>query len=484
MKTQMTRRELLRIAGVGLAGLALAACQPKVVEVTRVVKEEVEKVVKETVVVKEAVEVEKEVTRVVEKEKVVEKVVEKGPAQLPKMKLRFGYGGWAKEMADVVIANFQSVEPNVDVEIEVIAGDFIQKLYTMAAAGTTPDAQWIADAHVMNLAHNKVMLDMKPLAEAEGAELLEDVYPAMRALGEWAGGLYMLAWAADAPVMYYNKDLFAKAGVPEPDPLGMKVDEFQLACQKLTNEAEQVYGTNIPESWWAVYVPWIVGFGGSFYNEDKTKVLIDSPQAIEACQALADLYCKYKGHVPRGAQLGGDPFMIQKSATMITNRIGCFNIRKAQVKFDWDVCLPPIQPVKHTCGSGTMGPGVSAAAQKRGTHVAAWKLVSTILKPATQRHFARQYMSIPVLMSMAKDPAWYDLPAPPANRDVFLEIFNGRAITPPQPKDPNCGTVYVGETNKIMNEAWEKMVIGCEPAATVFPEAAARINDCIARGGK
>ncbi|MBM3190011.1 MAG: hypothetical protein FJZ90_14970, partial [Chloroflexi bacterium] len=55
----LTRRTLLRSALAGSAGLALAACQPVVVE------KEVEKVVKETVVVKEAVEVEKEVTRVV-----------------------------------------------------------------------------------------------------------------------------------------------------------------------------------------------------------------------------------------------------------------------------------------------------------------------------------------------------------------------------------------------------------------------------------
>lgn len=478
MSEQISRRAFLRRAGVMGAGLAavLAGCQPKVVE----------KIVVQTQVVEKKVEVPKEVTKVVEKTVVVEKKVEVKAAQLPKMKLTFGYGGWAKEMADVVIANFQAVEPNVDVEIAVIAGDFIQVLYTQAAAGTTGDAQWIADAHVMNLAHNKVMLDMQPLADAdpETSALLKDVYPAMKGLGMWQNGLYMLAWAADAPVMYYNKELFTKAGLPEPNPLGMKVDEFQAACQKITNEKEQIYGTNIPESWWAVYVPWIEGYGGKFYSDDKSKTLIDSPEAIEACQALADLYCKYKGHVPRGANLGGDPFMVGKSATMITNRIGCFNIRKAGVKFEWNVCLPPIQPKKHVCGSGTMGPGVSTAAQKRGTHVAAYKLVSTILKPATQKHFARQYMSIPVLQSMAKDPSWYDLPAPPANRDVYLEIFKGRAIIPPAPKGPECGTVYVGETNKVMNDAWDQMVVGCKPAKEVLPAAAKLINDCIARGGK
>ena len=48
MKTRMTRRELLRYLGLGSMGLALAACQPQVVQETVVVKEEVEKVITAT----------------------------------------------------------------------------------------------------------------------------------------------------------------------------------------------------------------------------------------------------------------------------------------------------------------------------------------------------------------------------------------------------------------------------------------------------
>ena len=44
-------------------------------------------------------------------------------------------------------------------------------------------------------------------------------------------------------------------------------------------------------------------------------------------------------------------------------------------------------------------------------------------------------------------------------------------------------TVYVGETNKFMTEAWEKMTIGCVPATEALPPAIEQINDCIARGG-
>jgi multiple sugar transport system substrate-binding protein len=469
MSKKLSRRAFLRGIGAAGAGLAatMAGCQPKTV----IVKE----------VVKETVEVEKEVEKVVKETVVVEKQV--GPVGLPDMTIRFGYGGWAQQYAEIMITNFQTRFPNVNVDIEIIAGDFIQKLYTMAAAGTTADAQWIADAHVIPLAVNGVMLDMNPLADADTEFDSSDIYPVMKGLGEYQGAWYMMPWAADAPVMYYNKTMLEEAGYPLPDPMnGYTVQEFQEACGAVYDPDKEQYGWLGGENWWAVYVPWIYGFGGRFYNEDKSGVLVDSPEAAEACQALADIYNVYNGAVPKGADFGGNALLLGKACFWLMNRFYCANLRDAEVEFEWDVAVPPRQPVKHTAGAGTMGPGVSAAAAQRGTEVAAWKLVSTIAMSGTQKHFARQYLSIPVLQSMAKDDSWYGLAAPPENRDVFLKVPE-IAITPPTPLNNDCGTVYVGETNKAMNDAWDEMVVGGVPAEQALEKAAEIINDCMARGG-
>jgi len=71
----LSRREFLRIAAIGVAGAAAAACQPQTVVVEKEVAKEVTKIVKETVVVEK--EVAKEVTKIVEKE--VEKIVTATP---------------------------------------------------------------------------------------------------------------------------------------------------------------------------------------------------------------------------------------------------------------------------------------------------------------------------------------------------------------------------------------------------------------------
>ncbi len=465
MAKKLSRRAFLRGMGATGAGLAamMAGCQPQTVVVEKQVTVEVEKekVVKETVIVEKQV----------------------GPVGLEDQTIRFGYGGWAQSYAEIMITNFQTQYPNVDVDIEIIAGDFIQKLYTMAAAGTTADAQWIADAHVIPLAENEVMLDMNPLADADTEFDATDIYPVMKGLGEYQGGWYMMPWAADAPVMYYNKTMLEEKGLPLPDPMnGYSVQEFQEICGAVTDEDKEQYGWLGGENWWAIYVPWIYGFGGQFYNEDASKVLVDSDESTEACQALADIYVKYKGAVPKGADFGGNALLLGKACFWLMNRFYCANLRDAEVDFEWDVAVPPRQPVKHVAGAGTMGPGVSKAAVSRGTEQASWKLVSTIAQPGTQKHFARQYLSIPVLQSMAKDPSWYDLAPPPVNRDVFLKVPE-IAITPPTPKDGSCGTVYVGETNKAMNDAWEEMVIGDVPAKEALSKAAEIINDCLVRGG-
>jgi len=72
MSNLFSRREFLRTAALGAAGVAAVACQPQtvVVKETVEVEKQVEKVVKETVVVEK--EVEKEVTKIVETEKIVE----------------------------------------------------------------------------------------------------------------------------------------------------------------------------------------------------------------------------------------------------------------------------------------------------------------------------------------------------------------------------------------------------------------------------
>ena len=73
---ELTRRDFLRLSAATVSGVLLAACQPKIVEVTKIVEKPVEKIVKETVIVAGT-------------PKVVEKVITVAPAKKPDVTLRY-----------------------------------------------------------------------------------------------------------------------------------------------------------------------------------------------------------------------------------------------------------------------------------------------------------------------------------------------------------------------------------------------------------
>jgi multiple sugar transport system substrate-binding protein len=111
--------------------------------------------------------------------------------------------------------------------------------------------------------------------------------------------------ASETTLMFYNKDLFDRAGLPYPpsDPAqAWTWDEFLLAARALTADSAglhpgevgfdpsqiNVYGVTLADAWWAYY-PFIYSNGGQIVNEDGTRLLLDSPEALEATQKLADL---------------------------------------------------------------------------------------------------------------------------------------------------------------------------------------------------
>jgi len=120
-----SRRSFLRMALLGSAAAAVAACQPKIVEVPKEVVKEVEKVVKETVIVEGT-------------PKIVEKVVVEQAPQEPVLVQWYDYDITTNFPQELVQA-FMKVHPEIEVEVVGTAGGYYDKLQTILAAGMAPD---------------------------------------------------------------------------------------------------------------------------------------------------------------------------------------------------------------------------------------------------------------------------------------------------------------------------------------------------------
>lgn len=293
MHKLVTRRSVLKAALCASAGI-LAACQPKVVEVTRVVEKE--KVVKETVevekIVKEAVEVEKEVTRVVEKD--VDKAAQAAAAlkgELTWDTFRRPGSGWNEER----IAAFEKKFPNVTVEFRPIVVSNQQeaygKMYAQHAAGDLGDicAFDPSHYHFWRAIDKGIILPITDLVDADGLDLTE-WFDAFIAQQWYKGDIYGLpSWGWTGYDLFVaNKLHFDEAGIDLNDPTSRdhSLEDIEEWGRKLKVGGE---GGQVADRYGIALAGGDAGqsvltraFGGDVISEDGTKCLLLEEESIAA----------------------------------------------------------------------------------------------------------------------------------------------------------------------------------------------------------
>jgi multiple sugar transport system substrate-binding protein len=380
------------------------------------------------------------------------------------------------------VRRFQEEHANITVQEELIAGDVVEGLTARQAGGALQDVIQVPGVQVKAFAIKQIAANMEELAKKDAASqaLLKDVYPLMLDHGrvKTKPGLYMLPWALDVLVVYYNKNMFQSAGVELPKPT-WTVDDQLAAAKRLTRDtgdpgtSQYGIGFNFPA--WTEYGAWVRGYGGDMLAADGRRCVIDGPAAIDAIEAMTALVTRHKVAPPPGTNFGGDAFQLGKVAMMATIRNGAAQLRKAKVEFDWDAEIRPAFPKQRLTGMGTHGWAVSTQTK---SPEAAWKLTSYMISRPAQEIFARSYATVPVLRSMRNDASWRSLPAPPNNHEAFVKAADFGTIAPEFPLE--CGSANFGTVSQIMRDAITDVLGGKQGASTALRDAAAKINSCMA----
>lgn len=202
----------------------------------------------------------------------------------------------------------------VDFRVERVPFDgFLSKIITAAIARRTPDIARVDIGHLARLAYGKVIA---PLDHPENLSLWGKTDPAL-ALKKHLDRLIPVAGSANRVLLrartpdqndtnflygisdqvtnialYYNKDLFARAGL-DPERPPRTWEEFLSFGKKLTNPGEGRYGfgSNI-SLWWVL--PYLYSRRTDVLNEGYTKCLLREESAVNAITFLQDLRRKHK----------------------------------------------------------------------------------------------------------------------------------------------------------------------------------------------
>jgi len=237
-------------------------------------------------------------------------------------------------------------DQNGDVNIivdKVPYGDALKKTMTGLATGSLQDVFYAPVRWGKYLAYKGTCLWLDDYVKTKDPSL-DDYY-------EWAidgasfeGKLYGLPHEMNPGAYaccYYNKDLLAEAGVPEPTP-DWTVEDFPEMAAKVQDRDKKIYGTTwIPGRFYA-YSSLARSFGGRLITKDGKKWTFSTdPKSVEAARWVYDLRNKWDAGADReemeglsftAGRVGFNISNIQSSGSVITG-VGD--------KFDLGITLAP-----------------------------------------------------------------------------------------------------------------------------------------------
>ncbi|GED70873.1 sugar ABC transporter substrate-binding protein [Brevibacillus reuszeri] len=203
-----------------------------------------------------------------------------------------------KKKMEEIIAKFQTSHPNIKIKTETAPyEDFYQKLTTQIAAGTAPDI-WQSDGtKVFGFAQRGAIRD---ITDYVTKEVNKDEVNGLEFNKDADGKYWGVPQGIQVGALFYNKDLFDKAGVSYPTA-DWTWDDLKAAAAKLTldangknaddpafdkNSVKQFGFTFFGSSRGAFNI--LKAYGGGVLDPTMTKSIINSPENKKAVEWMAD----------------------------------------------------------------------------------------------------------------------------------------------------------------------------------------------------
>ncbi len=445
-----SRRQFLTTAAVAAGGTLLAACQPKVVEVEKVVTQ----IVKEEVIVEGTPKI---------VEKVVEKVVEVAAPAEKAVDVRYMWWGSEQQRAiDMQLDLFKDLAPNIKMNSELVPwAQYWDKLWTALAGGDAPDTFWLNMSNFASLVAKDTLMNIQPLLDAD-EKLKTDWelnFDALKAAYVFEGDAYSWPRDYDTITLAVNTSLLDEAGLSMPDSADdfsawdwVMCKEYATAMTKKEGERTTQYGMVASNTGQTGWFNWVYSNGGTLLNEDKTAFTMNEAPAVEALR-------EYVSYRLEGLSPGAEALQTMgASDQFVTGRVGLMHIgswnvgtlNEQVVDFEWDAVPIPYAPTgKSICQIHGLG---NTIAKNTKVADAAFTWVSYLGSFAGSGVLGNSDTVIPSRSDTA--PLWFNPTFNPKNRSLFLKWTDKSMYSPntAEPTTAQWSKFITDELTLVMEE--------------------------------
>lgn len=315
-----------------------------------------------------------------------------------------------KHLGDLVTKKY----PDIELTFQTASfTDYFTKLAAQSSGGNAPCLLGMQSLRAPGL--GQLLQPLDDLAKKQGVDLAQFDPAIVKGL-QVDGKQVAIPYDLGPLMIYYNKDMFAKAGATVPKP-GWTTDDFLAAAKKLTTNGK--YG-------FAAFpvVDWTVPFATSIFGVNPVtpdgKAQLTNPQFVKAMQWYADLVQKEKvapsipatndGTWPINQFLSGNVGMVVDGPWDLINA-------KSQAKFNVGIAPVPAGPNGSRTVTAGSGFGISRNCKFPEQTM---KAISVITGPEAQQYLGQQGRAFPA--RTAQQQYWYKNAVPGAKQ--ALETAN------------------------------------------------------------
>ncbi len=403
------------------------------------------------------------------------------PAQATDLQFYFpvAVGGGAAETIEALTKDYMAQNPGISIDA-VYAGsyqDTIAKVITAARGGNAPQLSVALSVDMFTLIDEDLIVPFDDFIKTdEDRAWLASFYPAFMENSQTGGKTYGIPFQRSTPVLYWNKEAFAAAGL-DPNTPPATWEEMVEMGKKLVKKDENgnvtQWGVRIPTSGF----PYWLFQGLSTQNDvilansEGNKTNFDDPKVVEALEYLVSLSTEHGVMEPGIVEWGATPkaFFEGQTAMMWTTTGNLTNVRK-NAPFDFGVGMLPANKRRGAPTGGGNFYLFKGTSQEQ--LAAAVDFIKWITEPEQS---AKWTMATGYV---APRPATWDTPTMQAYAADFPAVLVARdqlefAVA-------ELSTYENQRVTRIFNDALAAAITGQKDAATALAEAQAQADAILA----
>lgn len=342
-----------------------------------------------------------------------------------------------------LVEGFRKENKDVLFRYEPIPGSYSEKIQLMLGTHQPPDLFWLKDYTSPAYMRFNTLAPLNDFVKNDTTFDVNDFFPLFKDAYTYKGQYYGFAKDFNTYVLYYNKEMFEKAGLKSPPTNWAELEDY---AKKLTIDANgdgkiDQYGIVI-EPVMEMLMPFVYQNEGML-QDAKGNPKVEDPAFLNALKYYHGLYKNKIATIPSdvGAGWNGDVFGRKSAAMVISGGWLIPYLKDGYPKIQFAVAELPAGKVKATLAFST-----AYVIPKEAKNPAnAWKMLSYFAGKKGMTAWTKSGLAFPTRKSVAINNGFYEHPI----YKTFME-----SVSFARPLFVNCSERWYDEANASLQSVF------------------------------